>query len=375
MSIRYDELFGQIVEILRRDWAGKDLLADRFDPRYYNTAIGQAWHDHKLDGLLFLRYLNQMLAVTGDRHLRLAMRPSERYAPWSPGFHVRRYGNALYVTETPGETRLAPGDRITHIQGGTPAEHRANIQKNFFYADDPAREDWRGFLKMADTVGVGHPDGTTETLVLSHHAPEAPKAITIREYAGGIVLDLRNAASLGEYERDDLLSLLCRKDTPLSALTEPLCVNYTRLNCLIWAAALHDDPDAAGFLDELRGRIGRGFLPEPADDGVIPGRAPARVAVLLDTWTRDDAEALALAAKRAGIPLIGRPTLGTLDLADEVHYELDERYVLTWPTAISQAAYAGRPLGPVEPDEIIPWTPEECTEDLLLRRAEEYIKE
>ena len=98
MNKRYDELFGAIVTILRRDYAGLENLDDRFDPRYYNTAIGQAWHDGKLDELLFLRYINQMLACTGDRHLRFTMRPTDAYKPWSCGFFTRRYGDSLYVT-------------------------------------------------------------------------------------------------------------------------------------------------------------------------------------------------------------------------------------------------------------------------------------
>ena len=56
MSKRFDELFGEIVDILRHDWAGRERFSAGFDPRYYNTAVGQAWRDGKLDDLLFLRF-------------------------------------------------------------------------------------------------------------------------------------------------------------------------------------------------------------------------------------------------------------------------------------------------------------------------------
>lgn len=378
MSKRYDELFGEIVTILRRDWAGKDRLSERFDPRYYNTAVGQAWHDDKLDELLFLRYMSQMLAVIGERHLRISLRPSETYAPWSPGFFARRFDDMLIVTAVGGETRLRPGDRITAINGGSPSHHRHVFQKNFLFSDEPEREDWRGLLKMAGFIDVTHADGSTEQFDLQRRPLEAPAGITVHERPGGLILDLRHAQTLGDHSMESLLSRLCRTDTPLSDLLGGgVYVNYTRLNCLILAAAYANDPNAADCIADLRSKLDRGFLYEPDDDDtILPGSGrPVKAAVLIDTWTRDDAEALALAAKRAGAHLIGRASLGTLDYGGEVHYELDERYTLTWPTAISREAQEGRPLGPVQPDEYIPFTPAECEADLLMQRAEAYLAE
>ena len=379
MSKRFDELFREIVEILRQDWAGAPLAGELLDPRYYNQAVGQAWHDGKLDELLFLRYINQMLACTGDRHLRFTMRPDRDYKPWSCGFFTRRYEDSLYVTALRCETRLEPGDRITAVNGGSPSHHRAHIQKNFFYAADPEREDWNGFLKMADTIDVEHMDGSAEQLTLKRWPlhPVFPR-LSVHEMPGGLIVDLRNLPDLTEAELDGLLPRFCRRDTPLRELTETdLSVNYTRRNCIIRAAGLQGAEGLEPFLAELREKSGRGFLPESADEGeIIPGRAREPVVVLTDTWTRDGAETAALAAKRAGCVLIGRPTLGTLDLCGDVSYELDERYVLTWPTAVTRAALEGRgTLGRgIEPDIYIPWTPEECFTDVIMARALAYLR-
>ncbi len=378
MSKRFDELFGEIVTILRRDYAGADLVGERLDPRYYNQSIGQAWHDDKLDELLFLRHVSQMLACTGDRHLHLELQPSEHYTPWSPGFFTRRYENALYVTAVTDEDRLVPGDRITAVNGGTPAAHRANIQKNFFYADTPEREDWHGMLKMADSIDVERSDGSRERLALARHPRRSPKAAPqVYDAKGGVILDLRNAADIPDGLFRELLSLVCRRDTPLRELADgDVYVNYTRFNCLVKAAGLESVEGAEGYLRELREKAGKGLLFEPdEDDTILPGHAGGAAVVLTDTWTRDGAEALSLAAKRAGAYLIGRPTLGTIDLCGDVHYALDERYVLTWPTAIAKAASEGRGVfgRGVAPDRYIPWTPEECRRDLLLDAAIEYI--
>ncbi len=379
MSKNFDELFGEIVMILRRDYAGAELTGDRLDPRYYNQAVGQAWKDRRLDELLFLRYVSQMLACTGDRHLRLTLRPSAEYAPWQPGFFTRRYGDDLYITAVTGDDRLSVGDRITAVNGASPARQRRSIQKDFFYAREPEREDWHGLLKMAQVMDVTHADGTTERLELRRlPRTDAAPAVGIRETEKALILDLRNVPDFDEDELPSILSRVCREDIPLSALADTeLFVNYTRLNCLVKAAGLRGVEGAEGFITELREKSGRGLLPENDDDGtVVRGLGDKPVIVLTDTWTRDGAETLALAAKRAGAVLMGRPTLGTIDLCGDVSLELDERFVLTWPTAVTKSAREGRGvLGKgVVPDVYVPWTPEECRRDVLMERALDYVE-
>jgi len=101
------------------------------------------------------------------------------------------------------------------------------------------------------------------------------------------------------------------------------------------------------------------------------------VIVLTDTWTRDGAETLALAAKRAGAIVIGRPTLGTVDFCGDVSYALDDRFALTWPTAMTRSAANGNGVmhRGVAPDVTIHWTPEECERDILWDTAMDYFKE
>lgn len=379
MSKRFDELFEEIAAILRSDWAGFPMAGDRLDLKYYNQAVGQAWRDGKLDELLFLRYMSQMLACTGDRHLRLSMRPSDTYTPWSPGFFARRYENALYVTAVSEETRLRIGDRIDRINGGTPEEHRRRIQKDFFYADEAEREDWRGLLKMAEHIDVTHADGSAERLELRRYpaaaASGAPRVIAA---AGGLIVDVRNISDMDERQVLYYLSYTCREDTALSKLTDTeIYVNYTRRNCLVKAAALQGMEDTEDYIAELRDKAGKGFLLEDVgNDDVLPGFGDKPVIVLVDTWTRDAAESFALSAGRAGARLVGRPTMGTLDLCGDVSYELDERYILTWPTAVTKAAKDSGVFGRgVAPDVYVPFAPDECREDSILRAAMDLISE
>lgn len=401
MEHHYQKIFSVIDAILRTDYAGMAEAESLFAPRYYTQAIGQAWNDGKLDELLFLRYVNQMLACMGDRHLAFSLLPGEGYEPYDVGFFARRHDDALYVTDAFADDRLCPGDRITAINGGTPAHHRRAIQKNFFYAETPEREDWNGLLKMAQTICVERL-GTIELRHFPRKAAIREPALRLEgstavidpgtldgslraaallaknesalDRAEHIIWDLRRCNGNAESDILPLLPWLCVKDTTERALlgdTE-LYVNYSARNCALRAAALQGIFEAQDYLRELEAKAGQGYILEiePGRDTPIQARA-RRVTVLTDTWCRDGGETLALAAKRAGARLIGRATMGTLDYCADLAMVLDERFVLRWPSAVTKAAREGHGMKGVgiAPDEYIPFTPEEAQRDLLLAAA------
>ena len=401
MEHNYQKLFAEIDGILRRDYAGMDECDGLFDPRYYTQAIGQAWNDGLLDELLFLRYVNQMLACTGDRHLRFSLLPGEGYEPYTPGFLVRRCGGALYVTEADGEARLRPGDRITAVNGGTPEHHRRVIQKNFFYADTPEREDWSGLLKMAQSVSV---ERLGEIELRHYSRPAAARAPSLRflgrtavvdpgtldgsgraaalleendaalSRAEHIVWDLRRCGGAAEADVTPLLGWLCTRgaaERELLGDTE-LYVNYSQRNCALRIAALRAAGGAEDYIRELEAKTGKGFLPESEPGSAAPVRARAkRVTVLTDTWCSGAGETLALAARRGGARLIGRPTMGTLDYCQPLGVVLDGRYLFQWPGAVTKQARGGGGMKGrgIAPDEYIPFQPEEITRDTLLEAA------
>ncbi len=395
------ELYSQIVRILRQDYAGKELCGERFDPRYYTQAIGQAAKDERLDRLQFFRYVNQMFAAIGDRHLAMELQ-EEGYEPHSPGFKVRRFEDSLIVTEVSAETRLRVGDVITHVQGGRPSEHRKSIQKNLFYSDTPEREDWSGLLKMAQTITLEN----GETLELRQY-PRQPEARTPHLHiengvalfdpghfdgAGAaarllvenepalaacsrLVFDLRRGGGNCEEDFFPLLPWLCREKKTLRELLgdTDLYVNYTPLNCALRAQSLQGLDGAEDYIAELHAKSSRGFVRETEETEALPiaPKAPGEVLVLTDSWCRDAGESFVLAARRAGARLIGRPTLGTLDYCGDLALALDSHFVLRYPSAVSAAACEGHGMQDkgIEPDEYIPFTPGECRKDLLLARA------
>ena len=399
----YQHLFRAITDIMRQDYAGISLCAGAYDPRYYNQAIGQAWNDGVLDDVLFLRYVRQMMACTGDRGLSLTMLPAEGDITESVGFTVRRLGDELIVTECTTETRLCPGDRIVRINGGTLSHHRKAIQKNFFYSDVPEREDWSMLLSLADTVYTA--DG--RELTLSHYAEVSAERMPGIEITGstayidaanfngdGVLAELleQNAAVLSGCERiiwdlrrsggasdADFSCLLpwavCKETTMAQLMGEPeIYVNYSRRNCALRILTLGEDAKTAPYRAELKQKAGKGLLlgKIPCEDMLVPVRSRAKILLLTDITTADAAEAFAAAAGRGGAVRLGRATRGTGETFSSVSQFLDDRFIFTWPMAVSAAAYRGEtaPGRGLPPDIEIPFTIDETQTDLLRDAAE-----
>jgi len=106
---------------------------------------------------------------------------------------------------------------------------------------------------------------------------------------------------------------------------------------------------------------------EPAEAG------PEQVVLITDTFCEMEGEAFAAMCQRCGsrVKTVGRPTMGTLDYDDCITISLNDHMRLSYPIRMSKAAYEGRGISekglPV--DEYIAWTPEEITEDLLMKKA------
>lgn len=154
---RYDQLFRQIVRIIKEDYAGYEEVQHRHDPRPYVNQIGTAFMKHELTEDLFYRWINQYLAETQDRNLRFYRRPTPEAQPFTNGFYTRRLADRLIVSEVQEETRLQPGDEIIEINAHPLTFYTEVLKKNLFYADEPERQIWTGFLKMTDTkIGRAH---------------------------------------------------------------------------------------------------------------------------------------------------------------------------------------------------------------------------
>lgn len=419
--MRYDVIFRDITSNVQHDYAGFAEKKGRHDPFYFSTACTMAHQKGQLDDLAFLQLVSQYLAVLQDRNLSFWLADGGRYQAGSRGFDVRSFGGRLYVSRAAQETRLRPGDQLITLNGMPPALCRKRFKKNILGADLKERERWNPILKMTGRCLVKHTDGTDENVTLKRYPMPAklPRLggrligkntlyLDLPHFADGeavkklikakekslarcsrLILDLRHNAGGTEAAFVPLLDYVFPEPALLRDLYEDegLYTNYTENNCRRKAQMLENylpKADAAGkklvktMIRELKEKSGQGMLWEPdeelaADGTAVGGRgAFEKIVILSDTWCEYAGETfIRLCAKSPRVTVLGRPTMGNIDYCNPVSILYDGRFTFSYPMSKTKAAMEGRGLSGqgVPVDVYVPWTPAECTEDVLLAKA------
>lgn len=420
--MRYDVIFRDITSNVLHDYAGFDEKKARFDSLYFSSACNEMHRKGQLDDLAFLRMMNQYLVTLQDRNLSFRLKDGGRYQAGNRGFDVRSFEGRLYVTRTGQETRLQPGDQLITLNGTPPALCRKRFKKNVLGADQEERELWGPVLKMTNRCLVKHRDGTDENITLRPY----PLAAKLPRLSGHLIgkntlyLDLPHfmdsetvekllKAKEKSLERCRLLILDLRRNVggmedaflPLLNYVFPepvllrdiyadegLYTNYTENNCRRKTQMLENylpQADAGAkklvrtMIRELKEKAGQGMVWEPdeelaADSTVVGGQGNfEKIVILSDTWCEYAGETfIRLCKKSPLVTVLGRPTMGNIDYCNPVSLLYDERFTFTYPMSKTKAAMEGRGVSGqgISADVYVPWTPAECTEDLLLAKAQ-----
>ena len=419
--IDLDEVFQIMVESIHDNYVGFPGRERRFMPNEYRTYILSHHRYNTLTLQMLARSLHQFAADMQDRHLRFRCEDWIDYRNAAMKFRVRAERDCLWVTEAAPQTGLVPGDKILSVQSMSPEKIRYLLRGSGFYSAEPERELWGGYLRMASSVKVEHADGSLETLKLPFFpAEETEYPIEFRRLSADtaylklermdrtamdrllagheaeiascrkLILDLRRCVGGDEDACWDLFPYLVDHETDLNALLadEGSYVNCTKANCELRYRVLSDyekslsDPERLALAAQERrfylDNYGKGLCFRPAEPfeamPIRPAdRAPEKIVLITDTFCEDEGEQFAAMAQRCGkkVGTVGRPTMGTLDTFDPIMVKLNEHMTLSYPIAMSAAAYEGRGIAgkglPV--DRYVPWTPAEIGEDILLREA------
>lgn len=419
--IDLDEIFQIMVESIHDNYVGFPGRERRFMPNEYRTYILSHHRYNTLTFQMLARSLHQFAADMQDRHLRFRCEDWIDYRNAAMKFRVRAERDCLWVTEAAPETGLVPGDKILSVQSMSPEKIRYLLRGSGFYSAEPERELWGGYLRMASSVKVEHADSSLETLKLPFFpAEETEYPIEFRRLSadtaylklermdrtamdrllagheaeiascGKLILDLRRCVGGDEDACWDLFPYLVDHETDLNALLadEGSYVNCTKANCELRYRVLSDyekslsDPEQLALAAQERrfylDNYGKGLCFRPAEPfeamPIRPAyRAPEKIVLITDTFCEDEGEQFAAMAQRCGkkVVTVGRPTMGTLDTFDPITVKLNEHMTLSYPIAMSAAAYEGRGIAgkglPV--DRYVPWTPAEIGEDILLCEA------
>lgn len=412
-----NKLLKDLFLTVRNDYAGWEAKQARHNPSPFVTMLGQAYYDRRMSSLLVLQAVSQYCAGMRDRNLKFEL-IAEGYVPFSRGFSVRRCAAGMFVDAVTQEARLRPGDEVLAINRTAPERIVKNLPNPLLAADEPEREQWNGYLKLARDITVRHADGTEEMLELARYPVDTDAAPALRKLPGGallldpgslndaealeafveahravldgcsrLVLDLRAAAGDDEEALLPLLPYIVKADcTAAEAFGDRrIRTNYTKVNCtrlirMLTPYLVDEDPALRQMAQQLtayyRDQSGKGWVDE-VEELLVPAETPIqrrgaeKVVVLTDTWCEQEAERFVQLAKQQGrAVLLGRPTMGTLDYTNPVMVEYDE-FIFTYPISRTAASLEGEGVDErgVQPDVLVPWTPEECTADLLAQKA------
>lgn len=406
-------LLKDIFHTIRKDYAGFEEVKERHNPSPALTMLAEAYYHHKMTPIMPLQAVSQYLSNLRDRNLKFTMDSNESYQPFSRGFYVRRCEEGLFVDEVTSETRLQVGDKVLTINGQTPERIVSTLPNPLLASDIPEREQWTGYLKLANHMIVEHKDGSQEDIVFNKYPLDFPKEAKFEkreetvilkfskfescektekflqahqmdiEKCKKLVIDLRKNVGGSEEGYLPLLGYIVKEDSTLNDVygDRTIWTNYSETNCQRSIDNLQpyleaDDEEikeyaqsAISYYEQMKA-VGwvKGKQELFADEETcITKVGPEDVIILIDTWCENEAEQFVRIAKTQGrAKLIGRPTMGNIDYLNliKVRYE---NYELTYPISKTDAAKNGNGINDkgIEPDQYIPFTRYEFEEEIF----------
>lgn len=419
--MQYDVIFRDVVSSILRDYAGYDEKKLRHDSMYFSAAFQKAQQNGQLDDVTFMQMMNQYLVLLQDRNLKFRLSDSKVYQAGTCGFYARSYQGKLYVTRADQEKRVNPGDQLITLNMTPPALAKKRFEINILGDDVEEREIWAPILKMTTQCMVKHTDGTDENLTLKKYpiSDKLPKLggrmigkdtlyldlphfmedgsldklLASKEKSLGrcrkLILDLRYNIGGSEMTFIPLLDYIFPEPVLLRELYEDqgLYTNYTETNCRrkgqMLEGFLANAPRGSKTLvktmiKELKTKSGQGMTWEldedlAADETIVGGKGNfEKVIILSDTYCEFAGETfIQLCKKSPKVTVIGRPTMGNVDYCNPISVLYNGVFTFTYPMSKTKAAMEGKGVSGkgVPVDVYVPWTPAECTADILLTRA------
>lgn len=397
------EIFEDIVQIMRTDYAGALEKETVNQPENYRIT-------DEMTDTAFIETIQSYLLDFEDGHLSFDAK--DAVIP-NRGFRVRRFENALYVTESAEETRLRKGDVIAEVDGMT-IETFGQLWAKSLEDSVHERQFWNVALRYAKKILV-HREGESFVLTLAtyEHSPYEPSYIAeklndetiymkltdfaqekpilglLEQYkdeldqAANLIVDVRVNYGGNDMFYFPLLDYIFDQTTSFKSLfkeDEVMYTNYTERNCSLWINELKGyleqelDEETAkwthGEIALFEKNAGNGLVAVKEEmDYTIHGRnAPQNVYVLTDVTCGSSGDTFATNVKKSPkVTVAGRATMGIVDFCNVVTQDYGD-YEFGYSVSKMPENYYTNKTG-VMPHIHIPWTPEHLERDVDL----EYV--
>lgn len=414
------EIFDQVVEIMREDSSTKKDIKGA-NPEEYRARITDQMSKED-----FLYQMHCYIASFGIlSHVWFGLKETQ-----TPGFKLRYYQDCLYVLQANNDTGLKRGDQILALDGKLlPQVYQEH--KDYFVSSTPERQhkEWAYFVGYAKEVTVVR-NGKEEQLHVQPTAhPNKPPQFEWRNLSEDIVYlkleDFTDEAAISQLYADSQAAIEQAKyliidvrvnhggtDSlyyPLFKYTLPqgkafsdldlpsddgMEILYTDRNVDLRQQLMQkflEDPNLSAethqiikeFLKELEENRGKGYVlygDEDSNQNFLPdvlGLArPEKVFVLADVTCGSSGDNFVDTMKKMPkVTVLGRPTMGILDYSNCCVKDFGD-YELLFPTSRDTRIDRGKGMNDkgVEPDILIPWTPEHLERDVDLEECLNYCK-
>lgn len=397
------EIFNDIVSILKSDYAGFE------EKSKYNHHVNYTVTDN-MDDATFTQTIQEYLSDFKDGHL--SFRNKKRKIPFR-GFHVRRYEDALYVTEVSGEHHLQVGDKITAINGDS-IKFSSYRYYNFLQDDVYERQMWNNVLQFVDHIEYereGEPhkldlsqyaepsytpeydlkqlDENTVYIKLTDFGRSEPIQKIVEEHEAilnsiqNIIFDVRVNYGGNDMFYFPLVGYTIDETVRVSQIAQPdeaMYTNYTANNCNLWIETLSDylkQPlDGATRvalekeIEKFKTNYGVGIkkVEDNEDFTFEPKGNLKKVFILSDVTCGSSGETFIKNLKHSPkVKVIGRYTMGILDYFNVTMKDYGD-YEFGYSVSKMHEKYHNNETG-TSPHIYIPWTPQHLVEDVDLNYA------
>lgn len=397
------EIFNDIVSILKNDYAGFEDKKKYNHPKHYTVT-------NNMDDAMFTQTIQEYLYNFKDGHLSFRNKKSK--IPFR-GFRVRRYEDALYVTEILGEQHLQVGDKITAINGDSIKSASYRYYK-FLQDDVYERQTWSNVFQFVDHIEYER-DSEPHELDLSQYARPAytpeydlkqldentvyikltdfsqsePIQKMVEEHETllnsiqNIIFDVRVNYGGNDMFYFPLVGYTIDETVRASQIAQPdeaMYTNYTANNCDLWIESLSnylkqplDEATRAVLekeIEKFKTNYGVGMKKVEGNEDFIfePKGNVQKVFILSDVTCGSSGETFIKNLKYSPkVKVIGRSTMGILDYFNVTTKDYGD-YEFGYSVSKLYEKYHNNETGTL-PHIHIPWTPQHLVEDVDLKYA------
>lgn len=410
----YLDIFNEVVDIMQNDYAGHKDKQGWDSPQSYREQIINLSSQNKLDHYTFITIVNDYLLDFKDSHMFFITKDEKSKPNKDIGFKVRRFKDALYVTEVTSEKRLNIGEKIISLDEH-PISKLSHTHKRELRDEIPERQKWESIIEKYNTVYIEKNDNEVINFNLNLydkqkytpiHSLEKLNDNTLKmtltdfisaepiekilennqaalSHLENLIIDVRMNRGGSDASFESLLPLLFPMGkTSINLDNYKMDFNVTNRTAdlqIQGLKSLHDNSTDSSFKETLNNMIqffeknsGKGFVSfDNSGEFEIEGsKFPTNVIVLSDVYCGSAGDIFVDFASRSDkVTVTGRTTAGLNDYSNLINKDWDDKFSLYYPTSRMISLDNGNKDTGIKPDIFVEWTPKHLQSDIDIETA------